>query len=204
MARMAYISVREISLRKASNMNKVAPADDGQAPSVAGARHPVFNVRGFAGTDAAGVLRINSEGYPGVARLDESELHRLWALPNYHLVAEDLNGLLVGYCLAFPWEAAYDGEEFQEFRRLAPKPFLYIDQVAVAKESKSLGVGRMMYDTLEALGRRDRAQALCCEVNNDPPNPGSMAFHQALGFRRVRSLATSDGRKVELLLKPVA
>ena len=163
-----------------------------------------IRVRDLVGTDGPGVLRINSDGHPGVARLADAELGRLCTLPNHHLVAEDTNSLLVGYLLAFDREAAYDGEEFQKFRLITPKPYVYIDQVAVAKESKGLGVGRALYSALEVIARREGAQALCCEVNTVPPNEESMAFHEALGFRRMESLATLDGREVELLLKELA
>jgi uncharacterized protein len=48
---------------------------------------------------------------------------------------------------------------------------------------------------------REDARALGCEVNVMPPNPESLAFHAPLGFRRISSLATLDGREVELLTK---
>jgi uncharacterized protein len=161
----------------------------------------MLSVRPLVLSDGLGVLRINSDGHPGVARLDDAELRRLCTLPNHHLVAEDTNSLLVGYILAFDREAAYDGEEFRKFRLITPTPYVYIDQVAVANESKGLGVGRALYGALEAIARREDAQALCCEVNIVPPNQESMAFHKALGFRRKESLTTLDGREVELLLK---
>jgi predicted GNAT superfamily acetyltransferase len=164
----------------------------------------MLSVRALIGSDGPGVLRINSDGQPGVAQLDDSELRRLCSLPNHHLVAEDIDSLLVGYILAFDREAAYDGEEFLRFRLMTPKPYVYVDQIAVAKESKGLGVGKALYGALEAIARREGAHALCCEVNTVPRNPESMAFHEALGFRRVGSMATSDGREVELLLREIA
>jgi len=114
-----------------------------------------------------------------------------------------VDSLLVGYILAFNRDAAYDGEEFLKFRLIIPKPYLYIDQVAVATQSKGLGVGRAPYGAVEAIAHREGAQALCCEVNISPPNLESMAFHEALGFQRMESLVTLDGRRVELLLKEV-
>lgn len=167
-------------------------------------RRERFSIRPLVETDAPRVLRINSDAHPRVARLDDAELRRLCALPNHHLVAEDINSLLVGYVLAFDREAAYDGEEFRKFRVMSPGPYIYIDQVAVAKASKGLGVGRALYGAVEAIARREGMQALCCEVNTVPPNPESMAFHAALSFLRVGSLATLDGREVELLLKDIA
>jgi len=42
---------------------------------------------------------------------------------------------------------------------------------------------------------------LTCEVNLDPPNPTSLAFHERQGFVSVGGLPTHDGRIVNLLQK---
>ena len=57
------------------------------------------------------------------------------------------------------------------------------------------------------LARRAAAQglrALCCEVNTQPANPASLAFHERLGFRPLDTLATQDGRQVLLLQRRLA
>lgn len=164
----------------------------------------MFTIRALGGNDGSGVFRINSDGHPGVAHLDAAELRRLCALPNLHLVAEDIASGLVGYVLAFDRDAPYDGEEFRQFRLMTPKRYVYIDQVAVAKEARGLGVGRALYGALEAIARREGAQALCCEVNTVPQNLESMAFHKALSFWSMGSMTTTDGRAVELLLKDLS
>jgi predicted GNAT superfamily acetyltransferase len=163
----------------------------------------VITVRALLGTDRPEVLRVNA-GQPGVARLADSELRRLCALSSLHLVAEDSDFSLLGYMLAFERNADYDGEEFLKLRSLTPKTYVYIDQIAVASASKGQGIGRALYAAIAGIARGDGSQALCCEVNTVPPNPDSMAFHEALGFRRMGALATSDGREVELLLKDLA
>jgi predicted GNAT superfamily acetyltransferase len=41
---------------------------------------------------------------------------------------------------------------------------------------------------------------VCCEVNSDPPNPLSDAFHAALGFREVgRAFLPDRGKSVRYL-----
>jgi predicted GNAT superfamily acetyltransferase len=57
--------------------------------------------------------------------------------------------------------------------------FLYIDRVVVAPEARGRGLGRRLYEDLAATAE---GRPLCCEVNIDPPNPGSLAFHERLGF----------------------
>jgi hypothetical protein len=161
----------------------------------------MFSVRALGGNDGSAVLRINSDGHPGVARLDAAELRRLCALPNHHRVAEDIASGLAGYILAFDRDASYDGEEFRQFRLMTSKRYVYIDQLAVAKEARGLGVGRALYGALETIARREGAQALCCEVNTVPQNLESMAIHKALSFWSMGSMTTTDGREVELLFK---
>jgi predicted GNAT superfamily acetyltransferase len=42
---------------------------------------------------------------------------------------------------------------------------------------------------------------LCCEVNVEPPNPGSLRFHQRIGFAEVDKIAPKPGYIVSLLVK---
>ena len=55
----------------------------------------------------------------------------------------------------------------------------------------------------------DRARALglgevTCEVNLEPPNPASLAFHARLGFRQVGEQVTKGGSvRVALLARAV-
>lgn len=161
----------------------------------------MISVRTLAPRDFAQVVRINTQNRPNVAPLDDAELERLTALPNHHLVAEGEGGMVVGYVLAFGREAAYDGEEFLAFRASTAETYVYIDQVAVARESTGIGVGRALYTAIESAAAAYGACSLCCEVNTAPPNPGSMAFHRKMGFHPIGSLATLDGREVALLVR---
>lgn len=45
---------------------------------------------------------------------------------------------------------------------------------------------------------------VCCEVNSDPPNPASDAFHARLGFAEVGAAAIHGGAKsVRYLARPL-
>ncbi len=163
----------------------------------------MLSIRNLILSDCIAILQINAESVPGVAALDESEFVRLMAMPNHHVAIESPNHLVVGYALAFNSNAPYDGEEFQIFQRKLLKPFIYIDQVATRIDSRRMGIGSAIYDALENEARLCDASTLCCEVNIDPPNPESMAFHQKRGFSQSEILATADGRRVALLIKDV-
>jgi predicted GNAT superfamily acetyltransferase len=57
--------------------------------------------------------------------------------------------------------------------------FVYIDRVVVSPEARGRGCARRLY---EQLAVHAQGRPLCCEVNLQPPNPGSLAFHERLGF----------------------
>lgn len=152
-------------------------------------------------TDFEDVLRINALSIPGVALLDYAELIRLASLQNAHYTVKSADNRIAGYALAFPDHAAYDGEEFQTLRRLCSRPFLYVDQVAVDPSMRRRKVAVSLYKALENEARRAAMTALCCEVNLEPPNPTSVAFHQAMGFHVVEDLETVDKRIVSLMIK---
>jgi predicted GNAT superfamily acetyltransferase len=42
---------------------------------------------------------------------------------------------------------------------------------------------------------------LCCEVNLEPPNPGSLRFHQSIGFVEAGQHKSSSDYQVVLLAK---
>ena len=44
---------------------------------------------------------------------------------------------------------------------------------------------------------------MVCEVNSEPPNVESLAFHEARGYREVGHLRQADGHEVVMLEKPL-
>jgi hypothetical protein len=158
-------------------------------------------VRTLIRDDRHEVFRINATSRPAVASLDENERSRLLAVPNHHLVATNGSGRIVAYVLAFDARSSYDGEEFQELRRTTQTPFVYIDPVAVQETSRGTELQKALYAALECMAESRGGHFLCCEVNTVPPNPESMVFHGKMRFSSIGSLATSDGRQVELLIR---
>jgi hypothetical protein len=79
--------------------------------------------------------------------------------------------------------------------------FVYVDRVVVAEGAHMRGFGRLLYrDLIEAAGTAGYRR-ICCEVNIDPPNPASDAFHAALGFDEVgRAFLPDRGKTVRYLI----
>ena len=57
--------------------------------------------------------------------------------------------------------------------------FLYLDRVAVGERHRRRGVGGAIYEEMELRARP--SGRMLCEVNLEPPNHPSLAFHSARG-----------------------
>lgn len=80
--------------------------------------------------------------------------------------------------------------------------FAYVDRVVVAPAARGRGVALALYEDLAAMARAERVNLLVCEVNLDPPNPGSMAFHEKLGFVPAgEATDPRNGKRVRYLRK---
>jgi uncharacterized protein len=148
----------------------------------------------------AGILTINRESAPHVARLELEELQRLVALADVAWVASRGTDV-VGYLLAMSSASPYDGEEFKFFLAKLDEPFLYVDQIAIATHARRSSIASRMYRVLTRWSRQRNIARLCCEVNIQPPNAASLQFHEEAGFVRFGELETVDGRHVALLCK---
>lgn len=106
-------------------------------------------------------------------------------------------GFVIGLSHATPRQGPNHGW-FQD--RLPPPGFAYVDRVVVAAASRGQGIARALYAELMGLARARGLPLLACEVNLDPPNPASMAFHERLGFTEA-GVATDprNGKRVRYL-----
>jgi predicted GNAT superfamily acetyltransferase len=108
------------------------------------------------------------------------------------------------FLLALDQGASYDSPNFLWFRERYPR-FVYIDRVVVAPAARGRGLARRLYEGLFEEARRAGHERLACEVNREPPNPASDAFHAALGFVEVGTARIHDGAKtVRYLARPLA
>ena len=138
------------------------------------------------------ILALNDAEVPHVNRIDEDDLARLHGESFSFRVAVDDTGL-VGFLLSMDQSATYESPNFRWFQREYER-FVYIDRVIVAPRTRGQGVGRQLYADLMTLVR-GQTPRLSCEVNLRPPNPGSLAFHHALGFSEVGQQDTEGGAK---------
>jgi predicted GNAT superfamily acetyltransferase len=94
---------------------------------------------------------------------------------------------------------------FSDRARELGRTFVYVDRIVLAPAMRSRGLGPQLYAAVSDEARRVGAPEVLCEVNVEPPNPGSLAFHTRLGFVEVGRQKTHGGENtVALLAAPVA
>jgi hypothetical protein len=106
----------------------------------------------------------------------------------------------VAFLLAFDQDADYDSPNFLWFRERLTR-FVYVDRIVVAPAARGRGHARQLYDDLFGRARHAGHDQIVCEVNVEPPNPSSDAFHAAQGFREIGGAAIHDGRKTVRYLR---
>jgi predicted GNAT superfamily acetyltransferase len=145
------------------------------------------------------VLALNNEHAEELSWLDAD---RLVALAGRAFLARRI-GAVDAFLLAFDQAADYDSPNFLWFRSRYPR-FVYVDRIVVAPSARGRGHARRLYDDLfqHALGAGH--ERVVCEVNREPPNPASDAFHAALGFTEVGAAVIHGGSKtVRYLARPL-
>ena len=161
-----------------------------------------LSIRATEAEDFQEILRLNVVALPAVSKLSAADLARLAVDASVAWVAV-ADSSVAGYLIGYVGSATYEGEEFGWFKQRVPG-FVYVDQVALAPAYRGRGIGNMLYSRLESWGIHRQYTCLTCEVNLDPANPGSMAFHRRQGFMEMGRMHTVDGRYVSLIKKEIA
>jgi len=151
------------------------------------------------GTDRALVeelLVLNNDAVPAVGELDLDRLVRLIEISTTALVAHD-DAAVAGFCLVLDPDTDYTSVNYRWFGDRYTN-FAYLDRVVVAPEHRGRGVGRALYEHVEADARRAARAWFCLEVNLRPRNDESLAFHDRLGFVEVGQQETDYGSLVSM------
>ncbi|WMS40784.1 GNAT family N-acetyltransferase [Acuticoccus sp. MNP-M23] len=150
--------------------------------------------------DIEEVLALNNAAVPAVNALDADALRSLCAMGQLRVVrGEGVEGL----CLTLQSGAPYESGNYQWFSGQFDR-FMYVDRIVVAPTAKGRGIGRALYEDTFARAAALGQPRVCSEVNSDPPNPQSMAFHASLGFEPIHErLNPSEGKTVRMMVRPI-
>jgi uncharacterized protein len=150
-------------------------------------------LRNVERTDLHSVLSINQAAVPGMNSLELADIERFAADAAWFRVVEIEAGI-AAFLIVLDADTDYESVNYRWFRERYTD-FLYIDRIAVDSNFHRRGLGRALYEDLFAEVRRRGIGRICAEVNLRPPNPGSIAFHRALGFVQTGELEHHGGEK---------
>lgn len=154
------------------------------------------------------LLPLTADALPAILALNNEHARELsWLEPERlaHLVSQAFWTVRIGeadaFLLGFDQNAAYDSANFLWFKARYPR-FAYVDRVVVARHARGRGLARLLYQELFETAAAAGHSMIACEVNMDPPNPQSDAFHAAMGFEEAGSAEIYGGeRTVRYLIK---
>ena len=177
-----------------------------------------MHIRELVAADLPAALLLNNANVPAVSPSDEAGFARLLELSELALAAvgdASVDGAAVddasvgdasvgdetlfGYVLLMRPGADYPSENYRWFQDRGTD-FLYVDRILVSDAAQNQGVGAALYSSVFEAALARGAAEVTCEVNVDPPNPGSLRFHARLGFVEVGRQATKGGTIVVALL----
>jgi uncharacterized protein len=155
-------------------------------------------IRDGRSEDFPALVALNNAAVPAVNALTNADFEKFAAIADLFRVIgppSEPRALLIGLQPG----RAYDSLNYRWFEARHER-FLYVDRVVVHADQRGAGLGAMLYADFENAARDLDIPRLACEVNLRPANPGSMRFHERLGFAPVGT-QEAGGKRVQFLVK---
>ena len=150
-------------------------------------------------TEHARILALNNAHAIETSLLDEARLKSMLDEAFLSTRIGDVDAFLI----VFDERARYDSPNFAWFQARYPD-FVYVDRIITGPNARGKGYARALYEDLFEKAAARGHKRVVCEVNLDPPNPDSDAFHAALGFAEVgRQPLPASGKIVRYLSKNI-
>ena len=146
------------------------------------------------------MLALNALNEAETSPLDRARLEAMLGMAFWWQAQGDKPDALL---IAFDQDAAYDSANFAWFKARRDR-FVYIDRIIVAPDARGRGLARRLYSVLADRARDAGHDRIVCEINLEPANPGSIAFHDALGFGEVGQARLANGKLVSYREWPIA
>ncbi len=147
--------------------------------------------RDVGAADLPGLLALNNAHAAALSWQTPTQFSQLIDMACFAQTCGEADALLI----ALDQDAAYDNQNFAWLSARFER-FVYIDRVVVAEHMQGRGLAGALYAALALQARSQQQPRLVCEINLDPPNQGSVAFHRRLGFEQVGQADLPNGKRV--------
>jgi len=160
-------------------------------------------VRQMTTDDFSWVIALNQRHVPAVSDAEGDRFTYLFERSAIALTAW-IDDHPAGFSLTMTQGLDYDSSNYQWFAEQYEN-FIYLDRVVVDESFHRSGVGRALYAETERQGLIEvpRAEVFGLEVNVEPRNDVSLAFHEQLGFRELVQRPTPYGIVVAMMGKSI-
>ena len=134
-------------------------------------------ISAVSGNDLDEVLALNEASVPHVNSLSQDQMQWFAEHAAFFQVARD-GAKLAGFLIGLRPGTCYASTNYRWFCDHYDD-FAYVDRIAVAAWARRRGLAEKLYQQF-AQSQSD-ALIMTCEVNTQPPNEGSMRFHERQG-----------------------
>jgi predicted GNAT superfamily acetyltransferase len=149
--------------------------------------------------DATAILLLNNTNAKETSTLDKAGPKTMLDMAFY---ARGIDRGATAFLIALEDSAAYVNPNFRWFKA-SREWFVYIDRIVVSISARGQGIARLLYEDLFTAAKRGGHDRVVCEVNIEPPNPVSEAFHVSMGFEAVGQATIHNGTKTQSWVPPV-
>jgi predicted GNAT superfamily acetyltransferase len=152
-----------------------------------------MQIRDIVARDIEKVIRLNESSVKYLSPLSSPQLATLLTQSVYHKIIE-INGNIVSFILAFDQNSDYKSPNYLWFKERYDN-FIYIDRVVVQNEYRLQGIANYLYQQIFTYAEKNKYEIIACEIDIDPPNMGSLKFHEKYKFREVGKQRPYSGEK---------
>ena len=155
-----------------------------------------MTIRRFCRDDLPALYRANVASVPGVGAETEASLAK-WIDLSTCFVATDADDTPLGFItLIATGTTAYTSANLrwlESYSEQVAQSLIYVDRIALLPDARGQRLGEALYRA--AFDHFSGTDLIGCEVNIQPPNPGSHRFHKRLGFHQVGERHYDGGDK---------
>lgn len=140
------------------------------------------------------VLEINEQLVHFLSPLTLASLDALCKICTTKKVVE-VDGVVAAFILALEQGQPYQSENYAWFEHNL-NDYYYVDRLAILPNYHRLGIGSLMHNSVKAYAIEKGIKQIALEIDIQPINEVSLAFHKQLGFKEIDTLVTNQGKKI--------